>query len=1536
MTTDTSDHLGNLKDTLTKLPPTGPQGFEGLIGTALSEIAGIPFRLARSGSQFGVDGSSAHTLGGISFECKRYTGQVPAPEVMSKIGELSIGDTDIDLWVLCVTSPLSSQIADKVSRFSERSSISTLILDWSDNGLPPLAVALAMASEKVGDFLRKCDMPAESTARAMAALDTIRNDPAFERQAGTIRETLHDPTLGVDVARQANAEWLTETFSNRQLARQHLGQPLSPSDSAHGKARHREHLVSQLSPFLAGTPRDEVLWVLGGEGNGKSWLFAQAWLSIEEKPLAVILTPNGFAAETAERTDVRELLISALIEQTGQYAASPDRDKWSKMLEKWRDAPTDRIRLVVVIDGANQRPEKDWARIGEKFGAALTQMSGHLVMTARTQYYRDRIQPRLGCRAKELEVPEWTERERDEILAAEGIAGANLHPGVATSLRNPRLLGHALALLSGPDIEGLDEISVSRLLFEHIRASERDAPTPQPAHEFARRLRKHAEEVIKRSRGTPTDDPAVFDCSDLQDVADGRFFQVVEGDPTRYRLREDGLTLALGFALVDRLRRNHRDGRDLDESLAEVIEPVAAVDDTVSVVLAALTITCNQSSDPPDFAVALIRGFADLQNPNENEFGPFSSLARNHPAPFTEAARSLCLCGGRQPNFDWIRGALILATEKESVWHLIFADVKAWLSCYTLETEDNWPPVSSHTSTEKREQRRRKRETSLSEKLNALSPAEQGVLDAMSETNGDINMLSHLAFVLLAGKPTAPAARALKQWSFSHALNSDYAAPYREFMHLVRLNRVDWHDTRAALLQEMDAFRQEDTSRTGKWALVTMLRSTGALEDAEQARTLTDDLTRDREPFISWRRVEDYCATDPCDPTSERPDNIGRTAQRYQDIDVSRIRANEGVDAEDHFLSKARPGMARFETRIAADKHKELARHVAARKDSTRRYGLFDLRDHNALLTKEIGLALLESRRDTGDGEDCLSESDRWYDCQLHLLIAFPFLSDSEQMQALLSLPPEDDILRDLMEVAKPPTEAVFDSHLDAACRGADQRAQFLLLAFMNATSAQVSIDSVERISHLATSDSERVQAEAFGVIAHLGDVDRLAEVVRSNWRAVDGNRPHVNWYSNWNGSDILAQAALHGLIEHEDALDRMAPGYYGQAVKVWGRGGERKAVRSIAVRVDAALCRITRMEGSLTAPDIEMQVEYKDSSRTLYNISDTPADLHETSERTSDTDREHEQRWKRYRDAFLAFRDRLTEQKCHIILDHFGLDAFRTMMESSHDLAERWYELFMELPEARLPTVHNFVLYLAHALTRRCPTRAAELFRRVQDTRPWIRITFGCTQVPLDAMSIWGGSDGGDLDDLRFQRLDGAANDHVISQEILAAHLNGREDLIRRYVRERLERKEPAEVAHALMAAGFSDHDPFNDAVLDRYQGTDGFIGDAHDAARYAYDRNRWARHWFERMCHARDGLEFWRYSVLFTKIVDGRHDLWRSVYAVRNEPMRLFWPSVGDKLGNRIRKWGEQRKKNLFGQGVPAEIFLLPWRSERSRITE
>ncbi len=57
--------------------PLGERGFEGLIGAALHEISGVPFRLAGGGSQFGVDGKPVYEGDAICFEGKRYDSKVP-------------------------------------------------------------------------------------------------------------------------------------------------------------------------------------------------------------------------------------------------------------------------------------------------------------------------------------------------------------------------------------------------------------------------------------------------------------------------------------------------------------------------------------------------------------------------------------------------------------------------------------------------------------------------------------------------------------------------------------------------------------------------------------------------------------------------------------------------------------------------------------------------------------------------------------------------------------------------------------------------------------------------------------------------------------------------------------------------------------------------------------------------------------------------------------------------------------------------------------------------------------------------------------------------------------------------------------------------------------------------------------------------------------------------------------------------------------------------------------------------------------------
>ena len=1358
---DISSYLDDLKKILNDLRATGDDGFEGLIGTVLSEIAGVPFRLAGSGSQFGVDGESTYADDGICFECKRYKNRVPREKIMSKIGELSIRGSDIDLWVLCATSEIKSQLAGNVRRFGAIYATSTLILDWSKIGLPPLAVALAMASAKVQDFLRNHTKAPESLTKVEDTLAAVENDPSFNGHAERIRAILRDPTLGMATARQTNANWLTDTFSSKQLARERFRQPLSPSDAANGSVLYRENLVTELNPFLTGEPSRRILYVIGGEGNGKSWLVAQSWswLSVGEKPLMVILNPNAFD-DTAEQNDVQELLISALIEQTEDHASGTIKDKWGRILDRWRKHPSERLRLVVLIDGVNQRPEKDWARIVEKLASELDQIGGQLIVTVRTQYYRDRVQPRLSRDHKEVEIPKWTEQERDKILAGRGIIATNLQPKVAASLLNPRLLGIALELLEGPDIAGLEELSVNHLLFKHIRANERDAPVQQSANEFVLRLQNHANEVISRISSSHGDDPTVFDY-DIQAVAEGRFYHPIGGYPSRYKLDEDGLILALGLAVIDRLYSASRSDRNLDEAVEEIIEPIAALDRTANVVLAALTVTCLDSGDPK-IAATLIRVFADLQNPDVEEFNPFARLARTHPASFTEAAYNLCLSGGHQNNFDWIQEALMLAREDENAWEIIFKEVQTWLPCYSLAPERGLFPSAFSSSSEEKKEQYKKKERKIRERLESLSETENKILVGLTKVDGDLNKLSCLAFILLAGKSIAPAAQALVQWSFANVLNTDLMPPDREFKHLVRFNNVDWSDARVALLEEADVLRQEEISATGKWALVNILQSTGNTEDAKQARILVEELTKDHTYFPSWRLVEDYCSTDPCDPTSEKPNNVKQTAQNYRNIDVNELRLMVDITSEDDFFATARPGMARFEAQVAIAKHREFAQDVVRRQGLPLYFGLFELLDHNALLTKENGLKLLRSQESEETNESDLSEQDRWMISKHRLLLAFPFLSSREQIDALLSVSSEGGTLPDLdfTGVAKPLEEKVFDDLLESACQGGDDHAQFVLLAFAKETLTPISINSRKHIAHLSKAQSEPVRVQALGIIAQLGDETLLAEAACGDWRASESKE-----YEAFYGSAILVQAAAHGIIEHSDALDRMSSDFYGRAAVAWGQQGMRDAASDVALHVHAS----------------------------------------------------------------------------------------------------------------------------------------------------------------MDAMAVWGGPDTEILSDLRFERLDRATNDYELSQEVLVAHLNDKQNLLRQYIATKLEIEEPVEIARAIMVAGFSDSSEFNDDVLNRYQDTDYFIGDAHNAARYAYDRNTWARHWFARMCEADEADEFWRFSILFAKIVDGRYKFWQSEYEDRNEPMKLFWPSVRSRLPNRFGKWENLRKKKLFGGDAPSRVFLL-----------
>jgi hypothetical protein len=127
------------------------------------------------------------------------------------------------------------------------------------------------------------------------------------------------------------------------------------------------------------------------------------------------------------------------------------------------------------------------------------------------------------------------------------------------------------------------------------------------------------------------------------------------------------------------------------------------------------------------------------------------------------------------------------------------------------------------------------------------------------------------------------------------------------------------------------------------------------------------------------------------------------------------------------------------------------------------------------------------------------------------------------------------------------------------------------------------------------------------------------------------------------------------------------------------------------------------------------------------------------------------------------------------------------------------------------------------------------------------------------------------------------------------------------------------------LLVCGFSDVNDHASRTLQRFEGCVGFVGDAYQAATYAYRRNEWSRHWYREMRAATSSEEFWSYSVLFAKIVDGRFDLWLGNCGPPGQVFSRFFATIEDGVDSRVKKWQSARQSKLFGRDIPDPTFTI-----------
>ncbi|MEH2546054.1 hypothetical protein V1283_002699 [Bradyrhizobium sp. AZCC 2262] len=1222
--------------------------------------------------------------------------------------------------------------------------------------------------------------------------------------------------------------------------------------------------------------------------------------------------------------NLEELLISKLSSQTGEVVTDAIRKRWKRRFAGWRTNPAPKhIRLVVWVDGLNQGHSFPWSRWIDAMARFLGEIGGRLIVTT-NNWHHSQIRWTVTTPFDRVIVADWSEAELKAILEAKGIKSDVLAAEVFTFLRNPRILGIAVELLDAKEIERVDELTVGRLLFEHLRRHDADPANAGSARDFAKTLKSHAEEMLERLKSQNHDDLTIFDLGkELNAVSRSRFFEPVEGESDLYAIRKEGLPLALGLALTSVLRKERRAGRDPEAKLAEVMEPISALSETSAVVFAALQISFLEEGCPAEVQAALAKYFVGLQNVSDDVYPAFEAMAKRSPEPFLRATHDAAFSKVRLPNVRWLILALLSASAGPKHAAEIARQSQEWLCRHSLAPEVGMFRHSGRDPAKEAAELERLRQ-GLETRRSALSQPEREFISRQltEDSRKGLPQLHSYALELLAGKPLEAAVPALIGWAFAASLNRDFDGPDKHFRHLMRFNAVDWSRMRDAVRIACEPFLATEASNTAKHAAVTMLSATGDPDDAARAHAVFEALDPNR-PRSSWHDPH-FSAVDPCDPTTQAPANIDAIVTVSRNADVAELSTGRGMTAQDHMVTRSMPALARFEPATAIELRRAFARQALERTDVLPlRQAMIALLKDSAILEPDTVTRLI-SIGSAPPASEFLTDKggirDEWLVQQYALRAAFPHRSGEEQLRAL-EAGGGNEALLDLLEATSPASEAEIDAALDRALTSHDNDRLAMVVSFAQFSRSPLSSAAKSRLVPLLSSADQGMRMRALALTARSRDPDLLRQFLATGWDAAncDAKNGHREI---WYGSRCLLVAADLGLIGAAEAVGRMGPNFYGFAARLNDEGA-----KSVADRVDIAFHRAIGVNDIPQFPLVQQPVTATEGQEPpLLSLVDQPApDIQQAFEILGESDDALQQRQKRSWQAFDRFVERITLADARIILDDFSWEGFDAIVARNPSLAESWKQSLLAVGDGVFRAMHAFATGLARAIAPSDPAGSAQLFGRTASLRPFVNRVIGVSSIPAEAVAAWSRASIPEVRKLCFTRLDEAANDALIASEVLAAHEAGAQAFIQEYVDEKLARQEPAKTARALLVCGFSDVNDHATQALQRFEGSDGFIGQAHQAATYAYRRNEWARHWYREMKATTSPEEFWSDAVLFAKIVDGRFDLWHTECGSPGEVFARFMTTIDDGVESRIKKWQSKRQSKLFGGDIPDPIFTF-----------
>lgn len=1506
------DHLQTVKTGLLSLKAAGADGFEGLLRLVLTNLTGIPFRLAASGLQGGMDGDAAMRTDHVCFEAKLYSGKIDRKDVIVKIADLGRREKAADrLWVLGATIEISTQLAEDLEVDGDKHAISTLILDWTAAPLPLLAIAVVAADSPAIDFIvdnydEKTEQKKLGKEDLKTAFSSISTLPEFEGLLQSLKSNLNTSKLSFKRAVEKNSAWRKQTFGSTRNSRERLGQGLAVLRDKTFPPMRTE-LRKNISDELAAGK--EVI-LLGDEGHGKSWLAAQ--LCSDDAGLALFISAEQL--DGVNVLDLDDFLVDLLIKQTGELADDALKLRWMHRFEAWRSTPSI-ASLMVVVDGLNQRQNFRWDKLLNGIQSRLTEIRGRMVVTVRPHFWKKAIAHGLAFRPKTFEVPEWSHPERDELLKHYGIALDWLDQKTLKTLENPRLLAVAVGTLPHRDASAWKGLTTDRLLMEHLRASQRENYEDETFGQLTNRLSDHATEVLKRVQALQNEPPQNFQ-ADSAAVIETRFFRPLAGPGDLYELRDEGLTLALGFTLIDQLWQTHRANHDLADRVTQLVEPINAMDRTADVLFASLLICALDDIrfDPAIFSV-LLDTFTNLQNVSDQRFEEFVEIIKNQPDALFDTLQMLCLESGRRINHDWLVHAAFMVSSTDEGWRAAETAIHHWLRCYHKDPAEQIKYYHKQGDTDYAEQLE-KRKTEIHGELASLCTLEKQLLDQMTEVASEPDDLISLALRLLVGHSLAPFAESFVAMGIAFALDRNIYKARKEFPQLTTFNRIDRAATRDAFRKAIEPLRTEESSKGGQWTVARMLYASGDERDAQEASVIARELRKDWHHFeppspTEWRQVK------VADPEAMRPSDMDQGVHQFVALDVNKMRQTMGRSGEDYNFGDFLPVAARFEPEAAVEKTRSILSGLLTRTGFPLRQVILNSEDHLPLVDADLAVGLVKRVQESSDF-DTLPDQDQWVCRACGFYYSAGQISAAEQLRCMTGKAFGSDHLLSVIPSLKPqPTDEIASAIRDALQSNNEEAAYGALAAALHGQT-QITGELEQQILACSRGASSKLRAVAYEMATynHLDGV-RQAHMC-SNWNAASVDE---KTYEGWFGSMLLVEACAHGEILVDGLLKRISS-------KTWFAASERLGKTFTESMVN---CFVQRLRSGVAAthgiqpPSTNLKLsKFEPAPFPFLSIEETDRDGERFPKQRSlkddlGGDDDFDEKQNRLNSVAKAFFEELNASDAKLLVQDLDIDNLGRLVGEVPALLSDLVDILDQADNAQFVWLKNVAFAVANLISGKAPEHAVVLLKRASSSQGFVLLALG-DDLTLEHQAIWGSEESAPMKTLWRQRLLASENDAVLAREVLAAERFGAVDFIKSMVLDLAASEDSLDQAYAISIAGYSIRSGEFAGILGKHIDHRGVSGQAAKHAILEHEGAIWARHWVESMWNATTPEEFWRCLIIAKTSMDAR--------VSPEAPMSSVWthyaPVFRSARKSAIKDRNKKREKSLLGQETPEKIFI------------